>query len=240
MSHQRSWLGEAIADIAEVLVGMDEGRRKAIQKIIAKLPEQGEKALEQLADLMEELTIGQIAAVASEVKRRVGLLNLFKERVLDDRTYEIRGDGSIHRLLEQAMWIVDEHYWLMFSNSQLRTIVTEQLLKEDKTHELERPDFVCGTVDKRLILIEIKRPSHTLTVNDYQQLVRYVVLCEEYHTDHSGFDAILVGQKKSDELDRTLKVLGNRIKVKTYTDLIGDTERRYKRYLDALAAQSPT
>jgi DNA-directed RNA polymerase subunit RPC12/RpoP len=233
-------LGEAIADIAEVLVGMDEGRRKAIQKIIAKLPEQGEKALEQLADLMEELTIGQIAAVASEVKRRVGLLNLFKERVLDDRTYEIRGDGSIHRLLEQAMWIVDEHYWLMFSNSQLRTIVTEQLLKEDKTHELERPDFVCGTVDKRLILIEIKRPSHTLTVNDYQQLVRYVVLCEEYHTDHSGFDAILVGQKKSDELDRTLKVLGNRIKVKTYTDLIGDTERRYKRYLDALAAQTPT
>jgi hypothetical protein len=161
-----------------------------------------------------EQGVGQIAAVATEVKRRVGLLTMFKACVLDDRTYEIRGDGSIHRLLELAMWIVDEHYWLMFSNSQLRTIVTDQLVKEDKKHELERPDFVCGTVDKRLIILEIKRPSHTLTVQDYNQLVRYVVLGEKYHTDHTGFDAILVGQKKSDELDRTLKVLGNRIKVK--------------------------
>jgi ribosomal protein L40E len=231
-------VGEAIAEIAEALAGLDDDRLRAIRKVITKLPEQGEKALRQLAELMEELTVAQIVNVATEVKRRIGLLNLFKERCLDDRTYEIRGNRSIHRLLEQAMWIVDEHYWLMFSNSQLRTLVTKQLVKEDKTHEQERPDFVCGTVDKRLIIIEIKRPSHTLTVNDLNQLERYVVLCEEYHDDHTGFDAILVGQKKSDDLARTLKVRGNRLRVKTYTELIGDTERRYKDYLDALAAQS--
>ena len=231
-------LGEAIADIAEVLAGIDEGRREAIKAIIGKLPKQGAQALQQLAELMEELTVGQIAAITTEVKRRVGLLNLFKDRVLDDRTYEIRGDGSIHRLLEQAMWIVDEQYWLMFSNQQLRTIVANALVKEDKKHELERPDFVCGTVDKRLIIIEIKRPSHTLTVDDLNQLERYVVLCEQYHTDHAGFDAILVGQTKSDELNRTLRVRGNRVRVKTYTDLIDDTERRYKSYLEALAETS--
>jgi hypothetical protein len=231
-------IGEAIADIAEVLVGMDEDRRRAIQRIIKKLPEQGEKALKQLAELMEELTVGQIAAVASEVKRRVGLLNLFKERCLDDRTYEIRGDRSIHRLLEQAMWIVDEHYWLMFSNSQLRNIVTRELVKEDEKHKLERPDFVCGTVDKKLIILEIKRPSHTLTVEDYDQLVRYVVLCEKYHTNHSSVDAILVGQRRSEALVGHLKAIGGRIKVRTFTDLIGDTERRYKDYLTALEAQT--
>jgi hypothetical protein len=230
-------IGEAIADIAEVLAGMDEGRREAIRQIIKKLPQEGEKALRQLAELMEELTISQITAVASEVKRRVGLLNLFKERCLDDRTYEIRGDGSIHRLLEQAMWIVDEHYWLMFSNSQLRTIVAKDLAKEDKKHEKERPDFVCGTVDKKLIIIEIKRPSHTLTVEDYDQLVRYVVLCEKYDTDHTSVDAMLVGQKRSEALVGHLKAIGGRIKVRTFTDLIGDTERRYKDYLAALETQ---
>src|SRR5438093_678036 len=107
-------------------------------------------------------------------------------------------------------------------------------MKEDEKHKLERHDFVCGTVDKRLIIIEIKRPSHVLTVDDYHQLVRYVVLCEEYHTEHSGFDAVLVGQKKSTDLDRTMKVLGGRnIKVRTYTDLIDDTEKRYTDYLEA-------
>jgi ribosomal protein L40E len=227
-------LGEAIAEIAAVLVGMDEERLRAIEKIIKKLPEQGEKALKELAGLMEELTVGQIAAVASEVTRRVGLLNTFKERCLDDRTYEIRGEGSIHRLLEQAMWIVDEHYWLMFSNSQLRTIVVKQLEKDDEKHKLERPDFVCGAVDKKLIIIEIKRPSHTLTVADYVQLVRYVVLCDKYDDDHSSVEAILVGQKRSDELLGHLKAVGGRVKVKTFTELIADTERRYKDYLEAL------
>lgn len=75
-------------------------------------------------------------------------------------------------------------------------------------------------------MIEIKRPSHTLTVNDLNQLERYVVLCEQYHDDHNGFEAMLIGQKKSNDLVRTLKVRGNRLKVRTYTDLIGDTERR--------------
>lgn len=108
--------------------------------------------------------------------------------------------------------------------------------QEDKKRELERPDFVCGTVDKKLIVIEIKRPSHTLTVDDYNQLVRYVVLCEKYHTDHSGFDAILVGQRSR----TSLRVVGSRIKVRTFTDLIGDTERRYKDYLAALGTPTTT
>jgi ribosomal protein L40E len=112
-------LGETIGEIAQILLGVDESHRHAIQQLVKKLPEQGEHAIRQLAQLMEELTIGQITAVASEVRRRVGLLNLFRERVLDERTYEISGDGSIHRLLEKAMWIVDERYWLMHSNKQL-------------------------------------------------------------------------------------------------------------------------
>ncbi|MEJ7792013.1 MAG: hypothetical protein WKF65_08600 [Gaiellaceae bacterium] len=46
--------------------------------------------------------------MTNEVTRRVGLLTLFREQVLDERTYEITGDKSIHRLLGRAMWIVDE------------------------------------------------------------------------------------------------------------------------------------
>lgn len=32
-------------------------------------------------------------------------MTVFKSRMLDDRTYEIRGHNSIHRLLEGAMWL---------------------------------------------------------------------------------------------------------------------------------------
>lgn len=226
-------LGEAIGDLADILMGVDEAQRAAIRKLVKQLPKQGEKAIRELSALMEELTAGQIAAVAGEVKRRVGLLDTFKERVLDDRTYEITGDGSIHRLLEKAMWIVDERYWLMHSNRQLRTIVTKQLAKEDDKFKEKRPDFVCGTVDRKLIVIEIKRPSHTLDVADLNQLEHYVLLCEKYDDDLSGYEAILVGQKASDDLSRTLKMRKG-FRFRTYTQLIDDTERRYADYLGAL------
>lgn len=227
-------LGEALGEIAQILLNVDESHRQAIRQLVKKLPKQRELALRQLSELMEELTVGQITAVTNEVKRRVGLLNLFKEQVLDERTYEITGDNSIHRLLERAMWIVDERYWLMHSNAQLRTVVTKQLAKEDEKYKTKRPDFVCGTVDKKLIIIEIKRPSHTLDVDDLNQLERYVVLCNKYDDDHSSFEAILVGHDQSEELRQTMKVRKESFKVRTYTQLVSDTERRYKQYLDAL------
>lgn len=226
-------LADAIGDIAEVLVAADELQRLQIRELVKKLPAQGRVALQQLTDLMEELTLRQITAVTGEVKRRAGLIQVFKERVLDDRTYEIRGDGSIHRLLEQAMWIIDDRYWLMHSNKQLRTVIGEELTKSDKKLEKHRPDFVCGMVDNRLIIIEIKRPSHVLEVADLNQLERYVVLAREYQS-YSSFEAILVGSKKSSDLTRTLAVRGSGFKVRTYTELVSDTERRYRRFLDAL------
>lgn len=45
--------------------------------------------------------------------------------------------------------------------------------------------------------------------------------------------AILVGQKASEDLRRTLKMRKG-FKFRTYTQLIDDTERRYADYLGAL------
>jgi len=115
-------------------------------------------------------------------------------------------------------------------------VVTKQLEKEDAQHKAKRPDFVCGTVDKKLIIIEIKRPSHKLDVDDLNQLERYVVLCNKYDDDHTSFEAMLVGHEQTDELRQTMRVRKETFKVRTYTQLVSDTERRYAKYLDALGS----
>jgi ribosomal protein L40E len=230
-------VAEQVSSIAQVLVGADRGMRRAIEEIVKKLPAQGRKATESLTELMEQLTLRQITAVSTEVQRRIELLALFKKRMLDERTYEIRGENSIHRLLESAMWLVDDRWWLMHSNESLRTIVGEAIAAEDKRYEKKRPDFVCGTLDRRLIIVELKRPSHTLSVKDLNQLEHYVTLCEKYSSEFSKLEAaILVGRKKADDLERTIRHRSQAFKVRTYSDLVHDTERRYKAYLDALKA----
>lgn len=224
-------LTTAVGEIAAVLATVEGGFRSSINRLIGQLPQQGKQGVEQLAQLLDSLTLTQIASVTAEVQRRAGLLQTFRERALDERTYEITGEGSIHRLLEGAMWIVDERYWLMHSNSTLRTIVGDKIagFKNRK-----RPDFVCGTVDRKLIIIELKRPSHSLGVADLNQLEEYVDICNQHDSDLSGFEAILVGPKPTDELSRRMKLRRSDFKVRTYAQLIDDCERRYKRYLDGL------
>jgi ribosomal protein L40E len=226
-------VADSLGKIARILAGVDESHQLAIRQLVEKLPKQKAAAISQLSELMNELTIGQITAVTNEVRRRVALLETFTDRINDERTYEIKGDESVHRLLERAMWIVDERYWLMHSNQQLRTVVGEEMAKGDKRFEKRRPDFVCGTVDRRLIIIEIKRPSHTLAVEDLNQLERYVRICRNTE-DISGFEALLVGSKVSEELRGTLDMRSKSFKVRTYTELVSDTRRRYTKYLEAL------
>jgi len=134
------------------------------------------------------------------------------------------------------MWIVDERYWLMHSNKGMRTVVGRELAKKDKKFEKKRPDFVCGTLDTKLIVIELKRPSHELRAADLNQLEQYVILCKEFDDTIKSFEAILVGKKQSSELCGVLEVRGGSWKVRTYTQLISDAERRYKNYLDHLQA----
>jgi len=230
-----SQIAAALSDIGRILLNADESLRAAIRGVVRKLPKQGARAINELADLMETLTLGQITAVTTEVTRRLGLLQTFKERALDDRTYEIRGPGSIHRLLEQAMWIVDERYWLMHSNESLRTVVGKELAKQHKKYARKRPDFVCGTVDNVLIVIELKRPSHTLVVEDLNQLEQYIVVINQHQGSRMPFQAMLVGQKVHPDLRDVLTIRGGtRFSIKTFTDLIGDTERRYREYLKAV------
>ena len=45
---------------------------------------------------------------------------------------------------------------------------------------------------------------------------------------------MLVGHDQTEELRQTMKVRKETFRIRTYTQLVSDSERRYKAYLDAL------
>lgn len=225
---------DIINELSEIVAKTDTGFRQAFRNVVKKLPKQKKRAVEDLSELLETWTLKQITAVSTQVVERLQTLELFKEQVLDDRTYEIKGDKSIHRILERAMWIVDERYWLMHSNRTLRKIVEKTLSKKAKEFKDKRPDFVCGTVGAKLIIIELKRPSHELKKADLDQLENYLAIIDEHSTSHKSFEAYLIGQKISDDLKKRMKYRGSQFKLLTFSDLINDTEKRYKDYIKAM------
>ncbi len=220
-------VANAISALVAALKNADENFVIATKKLIEELPKQGKRAIEDLSDLLKQWSLRQITAISFEVKYRIETIEIFNKAILDDKTYEIRGDGSVHRILENAMWIIDERYWLLHSNETLRTIIGNELAKKDRKFNKKRPDFVCGTIDNKMILVEIKRPSHELTADDLEQLETYMLIIEQNSGEKYSFEGYLVGRKISDDLKKRLKFRGNQFKVKTYSDLIDDVKKRY-------------
>ncbi|HUT57843.1 MAG TPA: hypothetical protein VNA25_08335 [Phycisphaerae bacterium] len=134
------------------------------------------------------------------------------------------------------MWLVDERYWLLQSNATLRTFIGDEMARADKKRfGKKRPDFACGMVGQKLIMVELKRPAHELVIDDLNQLETYVTISEQYtSSSFRSYEAYLIGNKKSEDLTRRMKHRSSSFKVRTYTDLVIDTEHRYRNFLKTL------
>lgn len=223
---------DGLRTLVEIAEKYDKGFQVTFNEVLAKLPNEGKVALAQLEELMKKWSLKQITGVAAVVQERLNEIERFIKAVKSDKTFEIRGNNSIHRILERSMWIVDERYWLMHSNETLRGFIGEGMVKRDKKrYGKKRPDFVCGSVDNKLIILELKKPSHKLIDDDLEQLETYLMVVEDYTDKYASYEAYLVGKRIDPELRRRLKFRKNTFKVLTYSDLVDNTETRYQEYL---------
>lgn len=224
---------EIFGNISDALTNANAGFREAFLAVVEKLPKQKGRALEDLNLLLQSWSLQVVTNVAQQVKARMETVELFEKQIQDEKTFEIISDNSIHRILERAMWLIDERYWLLQSNNTLRKFIGEEMSKRDKKkYGKKRPDFVCGTVDNKLIILELKRPSHSLTVEDLNQLEIYTVIAEDYK-NFTSYEGYLVGSKEDSELRRYLRRRSG-FKVLHYADIIEKTKGRYKEFLDAI------
>jgi len=221
-------------EISDALTNANAGFREAFLNIVKKLPHQRQRALEDLGILLKGWSLHTITNVAQQVRTRLQTIELFEKQLQDPKTFEIYGDNSIHRILERAMWLIDERYWLLHSNATLRKFIGDGLNKNDKKkYGKKRPDFVCGTVGEKLIILELKRPGHTLSVENLNQLEQYLVVAEQYK-NFSSDEGYLVGSETDDELRRTLKHRSNHFKVLYYSEIIDHTKKRYTEFLKTI------
>ncbi len=215
-------------DEKEILKVIQESglETKNVLELIQKIKGSSDLDINKTTKLLEEISLHDINSFSEQIKVRLEKIKLFKRIAMDNNTYEIRGENSIHRFLEKNMWILDERYWLMHSNEQLRTIVGEEVEKDPK----KRPDFVCGQIDKKIIIIELKRPKHDLAVKDLNQLENYLKIIENHFTDYTSFEGYLVGKSISPDLEKTKKYRSNQFKIRTFVDFISDVEKRYAEF----------
>jgi hypothetical protein len=194
------------------------------------------EGMQKLLKLMEEHTLPEITTVASIITTRLQKLRILEASIKNENAYEIKGVNSVHNQIAQAMWIIDDAYWLLHANESLTNFLEKEYLRATK-EERRKPDFICVSNEHAFVIVEIKRPSHEMTMDDIDQIQDYLATIKEHRPEFVVREAYLVGKTMSPHLQTILENIKN-VKFKPYTKLVDDCKRRYQQYLEALETAS--
>jgi len=204
-------------------------------KALNKLGEQRFEDLAQLLKILQNYKLATINSLVTHITSRLTFINTFEQVILDESSYERRGEDSVHNLLKNAIWIIDRNFTVLHSDVSWKNIILEVTKKEfEGDGSNQRPDFLCMTprdnTDNKLILIEIKKPSVKLQMPMVMQLVAYKKILSKYTgTEIKDFQGYLIGSEIHESI-QGVKVDG--VTVKTYSDFIREARSFYEEYLN--------
>lgn len=164
--------------------------------------------------------------MAQQAVRRVQFLDALDLLAAKDETL----DKDMHVALEKNLWVFGPEFSLMSSNETLATVIrkyTDEQFAGERADK--RPDlFLAQNVLRKYLLIEFKRPTHTLKRNDENQAEQY----RDDLTPRFGDMDILVVGRKVDE------GMGGRhapnIKIVSYVDVLSTARSQLSFLVDEL------
>ena len=210
---------------------------------IAKNPE----SLEAIAALLEKASVVEIYSLGQVAQRRVDSVKQFKTLIGNTDTAE----NELQKLVERAPWIVNPEWTPLSANRSLgrvrelfenwyartygKVITTSAIGNYDR-----RPDFIMLNNEGCLEIIEIKRPSHSLSDEEYDRAIAYLDAVERFIDENSDIaaqfpkanltiicDELGVSSAHSRQLSDS-----NNIQRKTWHDVLNNTMRAHEDFLE--------
>lgn len=236
------------------LLGLSEDQQKAVVKLletggeisantITKLSQEPIGDLENFNNILENYRLATVNALVTHVTSRLNFIDIFEKAINDEGTYERRGEDSIHNLLRQNIWLVNQNYQILQDDTTLKNIIYQNWSGEYEGEDSgNRPDFLCMTEQTEatefLAIIEIKKPSIRIVFKMVEQVLKYrQVLEANSENRYIDFHSLLIG-KELDPLIKNARLDKSGIVVKTYSDFIGDARRFYREYLQLIQQNS--
>ncbi|HGM5876288.1 TPA: ATP-binding protein [Stenotrophomonas maltophilia] len=125
----------------------------------------------KVAESLNDFGLADMAHLVDQARARSEFLDVLEGLARDKRTLE----ADLHKAMEHNLWIFGPEFTLFFSNKTLKRVIEELLDKKYAGKSAaDRPDLLLQqTFAGEYLLIEFKRPSHALTIGDYQQATGY-------------------------------------------------------------------
>jgi hypothetical protein len=179
-----------IVKLSEVVANLEQS--KSGYALVHKLSEYGPDQLDDLHKLLDDWTLDIAKQVLDEIGRRLKLVEEIAARINDENAREVQ---DLQPLFEKGLWIFGPEFeTIEYTSNQGMTRVVQDLFNHpDMTGTRLRPDFAvlpdgtCGlyTLPKydetfseigtdRLVIIELKKPTVTISSDQKAQCWKYV------------------------------------------------------------------
>ncbi len=169
----------------------------------------------RLAEVLEQFGLVDLAIMAQQATGRLGFLDEFDRLIGSDDTLE----KQVHAAIERNLWMLGADYRLLTSNESLGTLIERWAGgKYEGERASKRPDlFLARLGPAGYLLIEFKRPSHTITRFDEAQAATYRDEIASYVAG-GAIDALVVGGRRDGAAATVYD--SPRLRVMTYVDVV--------------------
>lgn len=186
--------------------------------------------VETFAEALDDFGLVDIALMAQQARRRLQFLDELDDLIRKANTLE----STMHKSLERNLWVFGPQYSLMASNKSLSRVISDYTDKKySGARANKRPDlFLSQNIFQNYLLIEFKRPSHTLKRKDENQ-------AEEYRDDltpsFGKMDILVVGGKVDPNISAHYG--RNDVKLVSYSSVISEARTQLQWLVDELTKQ---
>lgn len=185
--------------------------------------------IEKFADALSEFGFLEMSIVTGQATNRLRFLDELDLLSRNENTLE----ATIHKALENNLWVFGSEYSLIFSNKTLSVAIKEYLdQKFIGTRANKRPDLFLGeNILRQYLLIEFKRPTEIIGRDAENQ-------AEKYRDDlnsvihNKKINIFVIGGKVDPKLSSHNQ--RNDIKLLSYTEIISNARTQLNWLLDEL------
>ncbi|MBX9762036.1 MAG: ATP-binding protein [Pseudomonadaceae bacterium] len=154
-----------------VFVVLEALERSDYRTVVEHLADAQRRDVAALAESLNDFGLADMAFLVEQATARSTFLDLLEQLAKASGTLE----ATMHKAIEHNLWIFGPEYSLFSSNQTLQRQV-EDFLAQKYRGKLasKRPDLLLNeNLNGQYLLIEFKRPSHSLNLMDYQQATGY-------------------------------------------------------------------
>ncbi len=219
---------ERIATIADV--ALDALEHDAYWAVFEKIDECSKKDIGALSEALEQFGLLELSTIGVQALNRRRFLDYLDKIADNPDTHE----KEMHRSLENNLWVLGRKYSSMSSNATLRNIIQNYCDINFKGPRAgKRPDLLLSQdYGDSYLLLEFKRPSHSITRDDIAQAEKYRDDLSSRLSSTTKMDIMMVGKGRVATIDT--KNLQCNIVIHSYASLISAARSELEWLISAL------